>query len=131
MHKLPLERIEELVEDSVFHPSPCKRHREQVLKNAVRATVRQKISRQMIVGGSAVILVLGMGILLIRSVSSSSPAVSESTPAASATPVETATAAPATPAAAPQQPATNGSLGEELYRSSESPASRVGARGGL
>ncbi len=130
MPRLPLEQIEELVQDSVFHPSPCKRHREQVLKNAVRATARQKISRQMIVGGSAAILVLWMGILLIRAVSSSGPAVSENTPAASATPAEATTTAPATPAAAPQQPATNGSLGEELFRSSES-AVPAGARGGL
>ena len=44
MRELPLDQIEELVEESVFHPSPCKRHREHVLKKALQATVRQKIS---------------------------------------------------------------------------------------
>src|ERR1700677_1281754 len=113
MPELPLEQVEELVEESVFHPSPCKRHREQVLKSAVQATVRQKVSHRMIAAGSASVLV--MGILLIRAVVMSRPAVSENTPAASATSVEATAAAPATPAAAPQHAGSSGSLGEELY----------------
>ena len=48
MRELPLDQIEELVEESVFHPSPCKRHRERVLKNALQAAVRQKVSRRTI-----------------------------------------------------------------------------------
>jgi hypothetical protein len=131
MPELPLEQVEELVEESVFHPSPCKRHREQVLRTAVQATVRQKVSRRMIAAGSASVLALGMGILLIRVVATSHPAVSENPPSASATSVEAITAAPATPAVAPQQTASNGSLGEELYRSSESADRPVGSRSGL
>jgi len=131
MPELPLEQVEELVEESVFHPSPCKRHREQVLKSAVQATVRQKVSHRMIAAGSASVLVMGIGILLIRAVVMSRPAVSENTPAASATSVEATAAAPATPAAAPQHPGSSGSLGEELYRSSESADGPVGHHGGL
>ncbi len=131
MPELPLERVEELVEESVFHPSPCKRHREQVLRTAVQATVRQKVSRRMIAAGSASVLMLGMGILLIRAVATSRPAVPENAPAVSAPSVEAAAAAPATPTAAVQHPPSRGSLGEELYRSSESADAPVGPRGGL
>ena len=132
MPELPLEQVEELVEESVFHPSPCKRHREQVLKSAVQATVRQKVSHRMIAAGSASVLVLGMGILLIRAVATSRPAVPENTPTASPTSVEATTVgAPATPAAAPQHPGSSGSLGEELYRSSESADGSVSPRSGL
>jgi hypothetical protein len=122
MSRLPLERIEELVEDSVFHPSPCKRHREHVLRSAVQATVRQKISRQMIAAISAAALVLGLGIVVVRFATSPGEAVSDGatpavTPAASATAAsppaaDTGSAAPAV------QPSTAGSLGEGLYRSS-------------
>ncbi|HEV7999216.1 MAG TPA: hypothetical protein VGP63_05000 [Planctomycetaceae bacterium] len=124
MSRLPLERIEELVEDSVFHPSPCKRHREHVLRSAVQATVRQKISRQMIAAISAAALVLGLGIVVVRLATSPGEAVSDgATPAgtnaanattASATATETGSAAPAI------QPSTAGSLGEGFYRSSNS-----------
>jgi hypothetical protein len=130
MPELPLEQVEELVEESVFHPSPCKRHREQVLKSAVQATVRQKVSHRMIAFGSASVLVLGMGILLIRAVATSRPAVPENAPTASAASVEATAAVPATPTAAPQHPGSSGSLGEELYRSSESADGAAGRRSG-
>jgi len=122
MSRLPLERIEELVEDSVFHPSPCKRHREHVLRSAAQATVRQKISRQMIGAISAGALVLGLGVGVIRLATSPSEAVSDgATPAATtATSAAPASATAAEPgSAAPAiQPSTAGSLGEGFYRSS-------------
>ncbi len=65
MSRLPLDRVEELVEESVFHPSPCKRHRERVLRDAAQATVRQKISHRMLVGFAAGALVLGMGVSIV------------------------------------------------------------------
>lgn len=122
MSRLPLERIEELVEDSVFHPSPCKRHREHVLRSAARATVRQKISRQMIGAISAAVLVLGLGIVVVRLATSPGEAVSEGATPAGTTAASASTASPTasdTGSAAPTvQPSTAGSLGEGLYRSS-------------
>ena len=115
MRKLPLDQIEELVEESVFHPSPCKRHRERVLKNAVQATFRHKISRRAIAAGSATILVLGMMIFIVR-MATSSPSVEQVPPSAEptiASPAETSAAAPE------KQPAPAGSLGEGLYRSNQ------------
>jgi hypothetical protein len=117
MPRLPLERVEELVEDSVFHPSPCKRHRERVLKNAVQAAVRQKISHRMMAAVAAGVLVLGLGIVIVRVATSSGEAVSEASAPSSATAGEASSAAPAT------QPSTSGStgagsMGEGLYRSS-------------
>ncbi len=122
MSRLPLERIEELVEDSVFHPSPCKRHREHVLRSAAQATVRQKISRQMIGVISAGALVLGLGIGVVRlATSSSEPASVGATPAgttAVSAPAATPTAADTSSAAPGIRPSTAGSLGEGFYRSS-------------
>jgi|HubBroStandDraft_6_1064221.scaffolds.fasta_scaffold1354368_2 hypothetical protein len=122
MSRLPLERIEELVEDSVFHPSPCKRHREHVLRSAVQATVRQKISRQMIGAISAATLVLGLGIVVVRFATSPGEAVSEGGAPAGATAASATAASPTatdTGSASPAiQPPTAGSLGEGLYRSS-------------
>jgi hypothetical protein len=127
MRKLPLDQIEELVEESVFHPSPCKRHRERVLSNAIRATVQQKISRRMIVAASAAALVLGVGIVIARIATSSGEAVPNGTSASSPA-VEATSATPA------PQPTTGGSMGEGLYRSSDGtdgPDGQAGRRGGL
>ncbi len=125
MPKLPLDRVEELVEDSVFHPSPCKLHRERVLRSAIQATVHQKISHRVIAAVSVGAVVLGLGIGIVRLATSSSGAVSEkATPASeSAASVTEVSATPATtsPAAPAAQPTAAGSLGEGLYRSSSSP----------
>jgi hypothetical protein len=112
MRELPLDQIEELVEESVFHPSPCKRHRERVLKNALQATVRQKISRRTIAVASAAVVVLGIGIVIVRSATSSGETDPATAAPASAATVESSSAAPAT------QPAPSRSMGEGLYRSS-------------
>ncbi|HXY37026.1 MAG TPA: hypothetical protein VEI07_22555 [Planctomycetaceae bacterium] len=111
--EMPLDRLEELVEDSVFHPSPCKRHRERVLRSAVRAAVQQKISRRMIAVAGAAALVLGIGFVVVRIATSSSEAPADAAMPAQAAPVET-TNTP-TPAAQPPQ---RGSMGEGLYRTS-------------
>jgi hypothetical protein len=112
MRELPLDQIEELVEESVFHPSPCKRHREHVLKKALQATVRQKISRRMIAVASAAVVVVGMGIVIVRSATSSGETDPGTAAPASAPTVEAKSAAPAT------QPAPSRSMGEGLYRPS-------------
>jgi hypothetical protein len=109
MRELPLDQIEELVEESVFHPSPCKRHRERVLKNALQAAVRQKVSRRMIGVASAAVVLLGIGIVIVRSATSSGDADPTATAPASAT-VESSSAAP------PTQPSPPRSMGEGLYR---------------
>ncbi len=120
--ELPLERVEELVEESVFHPSPCKRHRETVLKNAVRATVRQKISRRMLAAASGGVVMLGLAIVVIRMASSSGEAVPAPVEPASAATVESATAKPSAPA---------GSVGEGLFRSADPPENHGAANSGL
>jgi len=112
MRKLPLDQIEELVEESVFHPSPCKRHREHVLKKAMQATVRQKISHRMIAVASAAVVVVGIGIVIVRSATSSGATNPATAPPTSAPMVEASGTPPAT------QPAPSRSMGEGLYRSS-------------
>ncbi|HET6325029.1 MAG TPA: hypothetical protein VFG04_10040 [Planctomycetaceae bacterium] len=125
MPKLPLQRIEELVEDSVFHPSPCKLHRERVLRSAVQAAVHQKISRGLIAAVSAGVVVLGLGIVIVRLATSSSGAVSETAAPVSAAAANvteaSATPASASPAVPAAQPTSAGSMGEGLYRSSNPP----------
>jgi hypothetical protein len=111
MRELPLDQIEELVEESVFHPSPCKRHRERVLKNALQATVRQKVSRRMIGVASAAVVLLGIGIVIVRSATSFGEADPPATAPASAA-LEPGSAAP------PTQPSPPRSMGEGLYRAS-------------
>jgi hypothetical protein len=109
MRELPLDQIEELVEESVFHPSPCKRHRERVLKNALQAAVRQKVSRRMIGVALASVVLLGIGIVIVRSATSSGDADPTATAPASAT-LEPSSAAP------PTQPSPPRSMGEGFYR---------------
>jgi hypothetical protein len=113
MRKLPLSEIEELVEESVFHPSPCKRHRERVLKKAVQATFRHKVSRRTIMAASAVVMVLGVGIAIAR-IATSSSEIAADAPA----PTSSATTTTATSGAPAAQPAPASSLGEGLYRQS-------------
>jgi hypothetical protein len=126
MRKLPLNEIEELVEESVFHPSPCKRHRERVLKKAVQATVRQAVSRRTIAAASAVVVVLGIGIVIVRLATSASPAGSDAAVPASSAAADTGTGTPAA------QSAPVGSLGEGLYRATPNQAEPQGNRqGGL
>jgi hypothetical protein len=125
MSKLPFDRIEELVEESVFHPSPCKRHRERVLRDAAQATVRQKLSRRMIVAVSASALLLGMGIILVRMTTTSGDAVPGAAAPASAATVEARTAPSSTP------PAAAGSMGEDLYRGTDSSDAQPATSGGL
>jgi hypothetical protein len=115
MRKLPLDQIEELVEESVFHPSPCKRHRDRVLRSAVQATFRHKISRRAIAAGSAVVILIGMTIFIMRM---AAPAPSDEALPQSAAPSSAAPAETPTSAAPEQQPAPAGSLGEGLYRGS-------------
>jgi hypothetical protein len=105
MRELPLDQIEELVEESVFHPSPCKRHRERVLKNALQAAVRQKVSRRTIGVALAAVVLLGIGIVIVRSATSSGDADPTAT-------------APTSSAAPPTQPSPPRSMGEGLYRTS-------------
>ncbi len=126
MRKLPLDCIEELVEESVFHPSPCKRHRERVLKNAVQATVRQKISRRTIAAVSAAALGLGMGILIVRIATTSGGPASDAATRVGAPTVEVQAA----PAAAPTAAAA-GSIGEGLYRGADPPDAHAEASEGL
>jgi hypothetical protein len=130
MPELPLERVEELVEDSVFHPSPCKRHRERVLRSAVQATVRQTISRRMIAAVSATALVLVLGIVMVRTATSSAKPMSEAAGPAGPT-AAGATTAEAAPAETAIQPSTAGSLGEGLYRSSNPSNGQTAAHNGL
>jgi hypothetical protein len=129
MPELPLERVEELVEDSVFHPSPCKRHRERVLRSAVQATVRQTISRRMIAAVSATALVVVLGIIVVRAATSPARPVSEAAGPAVPSPAS-ATTAEAGPAEAVIQPSTAGSLGEGLYRSSNPSTGQTAAHDG-
>ncbi|HEV3302102.1 MAG TPA: hypothetical protein VG055_20780 [Planctomycetaceae bacterium] len=112
MRELPLDQIEELVEESVFHPSPCKRHRERVLKNALQAAVRQKVSRRTIGVALAAVVLLGIGIVIVRSATSSGDADPTATAPTSATTVESSSAVP------PTQPSPPRSMGEGLYRTS-------------
>jgi hypothetical protein len=107
MRNVPLERVENLVEASVFHPSPCKRLKERVLRDAALATWRQKISRRMMVAAGAAVLTLGLGIVVVRIAR---------TPADASMPASAAPAETQTPSHSVQsQPA--GSLGEGLYQS--------------
>jgi hypothetical protein len=129
MPELPLERVEELVEDSVFHPSPCKRHRERVLRSAVQATVRQTISRRMIAAVSATALVVVLGIIVVRTATSSAKPVSEAAGSAGPT-AASATTPEAAPAETAIQPTTAGSLGEGLFRSSNQSNGQTAAHDG-
>ena len=125
MSELPLDRIEELVEDSIFHPSPCRRHKERVLRHAVRAKVRQTISRRAMLAAGAAIVSLGMAIVVVRIATSSGETAAGNASPASATAVET-NAAPAS-----AQPAPAGSMGEGLFRASDRGDGRPAANGGL
>jgi hypothetical protein len=116
MARLPLDRVEELVEESVFHPSPCKRHRERVLRDAAQATFRQKISHRMIVAVSAASVVLGIGIFSVRMATTPGEATSAAAAPASA-PTAPAVEVQTPPSSPPAVPA--GSLGEGLYRSAD------------
>jgi hypothetical protein len=107
MRRVPLERVENLVEASVFHPSPCKRLKERVLHDAAQATWRQKISRRMMVAAGAAVLILGLGISVVRI----ARAPSDLAMPASAPAVETQTVE------RPVQTSSAGSLGEGLYQS--------------
>jgi hypothetical protein len=129
MSDLPHESIEELVKDSVFHPSPCKRHRERVLKSAVQATVRQRISRRTMLGVSAGVLVLVIGLFVVRMATSSRDAAAPPAAPASAPQDDGSSAPPVAQPVAPSHYSAN-SLGEGLYQSAD-PGRPVGARGGL
>jgi hypothetical protein len=104
---VPLEQVENLVEASVFHPSPCKRLKERVLHDAALATWRQKISRRMMVAAGAAVLMLGLGISVVRLARTPSDATAPASGATSET----------QSASHPAQPPAAGSLGEGLYQS--------------
>jgi hypothetical protein len=129
MRELPPESIEELVQDSVFHPSPCKRHRERVLRSAVQATVRQRISRRTMLGLSAGVLVFVMGLFVVRLVTSPGDAAAPPAAPASAPQNDDSSAPPVAQPVSPSHYSAN-SLGEDLYRSAD-PSHLAGARGGL
>jgi hypothetical protein len=107
MRRVPLERVENLVEASVFHPSPCKRLKERVLHDAAQATWRQKISRRMMVAAGASVLLLGLAVSVVRiGRTPSDPALPATAPAVETQAVER-----------PVQTPSAGSLGEGLYQS--------------
>ena len=125
MSELPLDRIEELVEESVFHPSPCKRHKERVLRHAVRATVRQTISRRTMAAVGAAALILG--IVVVRFATSAGETPSTTAAPADTSAVETNGAA----APASTRPAPSGSMGEGLFQSPDEGTGRGAANQGL
>jgi guanyl-specific ribonuclease Sa len=96
-----------------------------VLRDAVQATVRQKISRRMIVAVSASAIVLGIGIFIVRMAATSGEALSGAAVPASATAVESSTAPSAV------RPAAAGSVGEGLYRGTDPAESQPAASQGL
>jgi hypothetical protein len=72
MAKRPFHEIEELVQASVFHPSPCKRLRERVLHSAIRAQKQQIVSRRTLLGASTV-LAVALILFIVLSWNSSPP----------------------------------------------------------
>jgi hypothetical protein len=46
--------VEKLLQESVFHPSPCRRLRERVLQDAVQAKQRQKLWQRFLVASSTI-----------------------------------------------------------------------------
>jgi hypothetical protein len=59
-----LREIERIVQESVFHPSPCRRLRERVIQNAVQARLRHNLWKRLLFGGAA----LSCGVLLVAGV---------------------------------------------------------------
>lgn len=108
-----LREIEKLVQDSVFHASPCRRLRERVLESAVQAKHRQNLWKRFVVASSAVMGSLVIAFVVIRL---SAPG---STVATEPGPVRVQIYSPGHSvglAAAPQKAAaSNSSLGEDFY----------------
>jgi hypothetical protein len=105
--------VEELVEASVFHPSPARRLRAQVLHNAAKAAQRQQFARRLAAAGGIVAGVVIASFIVIR--------------LCVATPVESVSSTPASDAAIkssdlPDSPPTDDvrisagrSFGESLF----------------
>jgi hypothetical protein len=112
MDDLPLEGVEKLVEASVFHPSPCKRLKERVLRDAVHAAWQQKISHRMMAAVCGAGLLLGLGLFVVRIARTPAEPTEAAVPAAAATPAEAQPETTSAPA-----PTAGGSLGEGLFQS--------------
>ncbi len=103
-----LDEIEELVQASVFHPSPCRRLRARVLHGAVQARHRQRISHRVL--GAMAALAVSAAILFVAARHFSAAA-----PEPPAVRAETGSTADR-PSQKTAAPAPGASLGETLYR---------------
>ncbi len=107
-----LRDIEELVQASVFHPSPCRKLRERVIRDAVKVNRQQTMWRKLIIGSSSV---AGSALLLIAilHVFASAP----ESPRVASPAKETAASRGTAAAVRPEGLSTTGeSLGEAQYR---------------
>jgi hypothetical protein len=108
-----LHEVEKLLQESVFHPSPCRRLRERVLRDAAQAKQRQKLWQRFLVASSTISGSLVAAFVVIRICSQGPAIVPEPGP------VRVQVYSPGrvdVPAGAPQRvPAPGASLGADLY----------------
>jgi hypothetical protein len=113
-----LSDIEDLVEASVFHPSPCRRLRERILHHAARAHRRQQRWQR-----AVPILLAAMGITVVAlfaiRIHKPAPAASKPVPAAQVQSAQTGSPSNNESTSRPQvQPSSEQSLGQALYSGS-------------
>jgi hypothetical protein len=61
-----LHEVEKLLQESVFHPSPCRQLRERVLRDAAQAKQRQKLWQRFLVASSTISGSLVVAFVVIR-----------------------------------------------------------------
>jgi hypothetical protein len=102
--------LERLVQDSVFHPSPCRRLRERVLHDAGQARWRQQLKQRGLVAGLLVLIMVAVPLIAWRALSGPAPAA----PVPSQQPAPASGDKPSRPSQSPG--AAGGSLGAAILR---------------
>jgi hypothetical protein len=110
-----LSDIEDLVEASVFHPSPCRRLRDRILHHAARAQRRQQRWQRAV---PFLLAAMGFAVVVLFAIRlhKAAPAASKPVPAAQVQSAQTG-AAPRTDSTSRPEPPPNAnqSLGQALY----------------
>jgi len=120
-----LHEIEELVQDSVFHPSPCRRLRERVIHDAVKANHRQHVLKRTFIASSAAAggLLIVFFVLRFSTAAPRDHAVSNSAAIRSESDLSCPT--PEKPVPSQISPAPGQSYGEWLYSQGGNPGNTV------